>query len=72
MQIKLMQNAAMKLNKKTKKVISYRLGYSAADIKDRILRFMTTFNPTQAISNEETYLEEKNELTVEQHRGAYS
>ena len=67
-----MQNAAMKLHKKTKKVITYRAGYTASDIKERIIRFMTTFNPTQSVqNNEETYLEERNELTVE-HRGAYS
>jgi len=32
--------------KKTKRVVRYRLGYSASDIKDKILRFMTTFNPS--------------------------
>ena len=72
MQIKKIQNAQVK-QKRTKKVISYRLGYTASEIKDRVLRFMTTFNATQAVSNnEETYLEERIELTVDQHRGAYS
>ena len=62
----------MKL-KKTKKVISYRLGVTQIEIKERILRFMATFNPTQATSNnEETYVEERIDLTLDQPRGAYS
>jgi flagellar biosynthesis GTPase FlhF len=59
--------------KRTKKVISYRLGHTAAEIKDRVLRFMTTFNPTKNVSNnEETYAEERIDLTLEPPRGAYS
>jgi hypothetical protein len=34
---------------------------------------MTTFNPTKAPSNnEETYVEERIDLTLDQQRGAYS
>jgi hypothetical protein len=42
-------------------------------MKERILRFMATFNPTPATSNnEETYVEERIDLTLDQPRGAYS
>lgn len=54
MQIKAMQNAEMKKHKRTKKVIRYRLGYQASEIKDKILRFMTTFNPSTQPNNDET------------------
>ena len=47
-------------------MIRYRLGHTAAEIKERVLRFMKTFNPTQATSNnEETYLEDRIDLTLE-------
>ena len=59
--------------KRTKKVISYRLGHTADEIKNRLLRFLTTYNTTQAPSNnEETYVEDRIDLTLEPPRGAYS
>ena len=58
--------------KRTKKVIRYRIGRSAAQIKDQVLRFMTFFNPTQPTSNnEETYLEDRIDLTLDAPK-AYS
>jgi hypothetical protein len=59
--------------KRTKKVISYRLGHTADEIKNRLLRFLTTYNATQAPSNnEETYVEERIDITLEPPRKAYS
>jgi hypothetical protein len=45
MQIKAMQNAQAN-KRRTKKVVRFRLGYQASEVKERILRFMATFNPT--------------------------
>ena len=52
----------------------YRLGLQASEIKERIMRFMNTFNPTKKAegNNEGTFLEERIDLTVEQRERAYS
>ena len=34
------------------KVVKYELGFSATQIKEKVLRFMTTYNPTSAVQEE--------------------
>lgn len=51
----------MEDKKKQKKAIRFRLGFTAKEIQDKILRFMTTFNPTNNESKEEPILQLREE-----------
>jgi hypothetical protein len=48
--------------------LGYRLGIQASEIKDKVLRFMNTYNKSKG----DSILEERVELTVEPRDRAYS
>jgi hypothetical protein len=58
--------------KKTKKVVTYRIGIEASVIKQRVLRFMATFNPSSPATAEDTILELREEEEPAVRARAYS
>jgi hypothetical protein len=51
----------------------YRIGYTANEIKDRVLRFMMTFNNTGSQENgEESILQMREDQTEEPRARAFS